>query len=251
MAIDKSLLNGVSDGTSPETVRVYGWKPPAVSIGYSQAVEKELDLEAIRAACVDVVRRPTGGRAVYHSGELTYSVAGRAGAWPLGRTISEAYGAIAQALLAGLAGMGIEASLAPASAGTDGRGPGPSPPCFVSSGRFEIVVDGRKLIGSAQRRSKGGVLQHGSLLVDSTHERLADFLLVGSEREREALRRLLSDMTTDLSVLLGGHVGFERVAYAIRSGFREAWGIDPREGSLSSEELKLAGRLASGYRAIH
>jgi len=246
MAVDEAMLVGVNRGTTPPTVRVYAWDPPTVSLGYSQRLEDELDLDAVRQAGFGVVRRPTGGRAVLHAGELTYSVVGPAGEVPLGRSIMEAYAAIAKALSAGLAELGVDVELAPVATQAVDR-EGASPPCFASAGRYEIVVDGRKLIGSAQRRVGRGVLQHGSLLTDATHERIADVMKVADERRRATVKRLLAAKTTHLSGLLGRPVAFGEVAEAVRLGFADAWGVSLHEGRLTDDEKATAKTLATEY----
>ncbi len=248
MAIDEAMLLGVNQGETPPTIRVYAWDPPTVSIGYSQALESEIDVVACLRAGAGVVRRPTGGRAVFHAGELTYSVIAPSGTPPIGASIMEAYSAIANALLAGLRLLGVQAELASVVPETRDRDSGASPPCFVGSGRYEIVAGGRKLIGSAQRRVGRAMLQHGSLLMDSTHEQLADFMLVDSEERRKIVRRLLHSRTTDLSVLLNRTVGFEEVAHAVMSGFVEAWGLTLSEGELSDREIEAVQMLATEYR---
>ncbi len=248
MAIDEALLLGVNKGSTRPTIRVYSWDPPTVSVGYSQALDAELDVEACHRAGAGVVRRPTGGRAVFHAGELTYSVIAPSGTPPIGTSIMEAYSVIANALLAGLRLLGVEAELASVAPLMRGRDGGASPPCFVSSGRYEIVVGGRKLVGSAQRRVGGGMLQHGSILVDATHEKLADFLLVESESRRGVVRRLLSSKTTDLTTLLSRPVSLDEVASAIMSGFDEAWGLTLTEGELSEDEIGASRMLATECR---
>jgi lipoate-protein ligase A len=247
MAVDEALLVGVMKGVSPPTVRVYGWVPPTVSTGYSQDPSRELDLAACARAGVGVVRRPTGGRAVLHAGELTYSVIGPSGRRPLGGTIRETYAAIAGALLAGLKELGVRAELARLGGEPAQRGRGASRPCFTSSGRFEIVVGARKLVGSAQRRVGGGVLQHGSLLLDGRHADLADLLKLGSEAARRRVRRELESKTTDLAAVLGRRVSFAEVAPAVKRGFERSWGLTLRESGLSNEEAEAAGSLATEY----
>jgi len=245
MAVDSALLEGVDRGSSAPALRVYAWEPPTVSTGHSQRLASELDLDACREAGFGVVRRPTGGRAVLHAGELTYSVVGRAGVSPLGGSIAETYEAIARALVAGLSKLGVEADLAPVATTARGRGEA-APPCFVSAGRFEIVVGGRKLVGSAQRRRGGAVLQHGSLLVDDSHARLADVMRV-READRPAVRRALLSKTTDLYTLLGRPVGFSEVASAMRSGFERTWGVKLCDGPLTEDEMRAVRRHASEY----
>ena len=246
MAVDEAIFEGVDGGSSPPTLRVYAWAPPTVSTGHSQKVSTELDLEACRKRGFGVVRRPTGGRAVLHAGELTYSVVGRSGEPPLGGSIAESYRAISSGLLLGLTELGVRAELAPAATASRGRGE-VAPPCFVSAGRFEVVVAGRKLIGSAQRRAGRAVLQHGSLLTDATHVQLADVLRVRGEADRTAIRRTLASRTTDLAALLSRPVGFEELARAMRVGFEKAWGLTFTEDGLSEREVEAARGLATGY----
>ncbi len=248
MAVDEALLEGVERGSSPPTLRVYAWAPPTVSTGHSQKASIELDLEACRKRGFGVVRRPTGGRAVLHAGELTYSVVGSSGEPPLGRSIAESYQAIAGGLLLGLAELGVSAELAAVDTACRGRGE-VAPPCFVSAGRFEVVVAGRKLIGSAQRRSGTAVLQHGSLLTDGTHVQLADVLRVRAEADRAAIRRTLASKTTDLAAILSRPVEFEELACAVRAGFERAWGFTFATGALSERESEAVRRLATEHNA--
>lgn len=246
MAVDEALLHGIESGESPPTVRVYAWDPRTISTGHSQDLAREVDLSACAERGLGVVRRPTGGRAVLHAGELTYAVTALSGRPPLGTTIQETYRAIAEALLAGLRELGVDAELERVGTGPSGRGEGASAPCFVSSGRFEIVVGGRKLVGSAQRRAGRGVLQHGSLLLDGTHAEIANVMAV-DEAARRRVRELLRAKTTDLSAILGRRVSFDEVARALKAGFERAWGLALRESGLSDAEREAARSLATDY----
>jgi lipoate-protein ligase A len=246
MAVDEAVLDGVREGSSPPTLRVYAWDPPTVSIGHSQKASIELDLEACRRKGFGVVRRPTGGRAVLHAGELTYSVIGPSGVPPLGGSIAESYRAIAGGLLLGLKALGIRAELAPVSTASRTRGE-VAPPCFVSAGRFEVVVAGRKLIGSAQRRVGAAVLQHGSLLTDGTHVQIADVLRVRTESERASIRRTLALKATDLAELTSQQIEYEVLAGIIRTGFENAWGITLADGSLTERESAAVVGLATDH----
>ena len=246
MAIDETLLRGVAEGTSPPTIRVFGWSPPTVSVGHSQNLDRELDLEACRRAGEGVVRRPTGGRAVLHSGELTYSVAGGGVQEGLGRTVMETYLLIARALVRGLGKLGVPAQLSTGSGSARPRGQVATPPCFASAGRYEVVVSGRKVIGSAQRRMGEAVLQHGSLLLDRSHVEIADLMRI-PERRRADVRKALEEGTTDLTSLIGRTPTFEETAAAILSGFEDEWEVSLVHESLTREERELAGRLASEY----
>jgi lipoate-protein ligase A len=225
MHYDEFLAREVAEGRKPPTVRLFGWSPPAISLGWNQP-EEDINVEAAARAGVDVVRRPTGGRAILHSDELTYSVVMPAD----GRNIATVYREISRALVCGLEKLGVHASL------EDSQPHFPSfyrsvvgAACFSISARSEIKVNGKKIVGSAQRRfcflGEEVILQHGSLLLGSDHRRIVHFLTLRSEDERRLLAEELERKTTDLQALLGYRPRFEEVAEAIRQGFEEAWGI--------------------------
>jgi lipoyl(octanoyl) transferase len=247
MAVDAAVLRAVQSCASPPTVRVYAWSPPAVSLGVAQDAAQELDLEECSRRGYAVVRRPTGGRAVLHAGEITYSVAGPIDTAPLGRSIGDTYEAVSRALVEGLRSLGADVTLAPVPR-RSGRRRGASPPCFMSAGRFEILADGRKLVGSAQRRTESAVLQHGSILLDETHVGLADVIRCGSEAERSSIRSLLVARTTSLSALLGRRVCYGEATAALRLGFERAWDTVLVPGRLSEREFAAAAALATEYR---
>jgi len=226
MAVDEELAISLVSGGSVATVRVYGWTPPAISLGWNQSLD-EIDLERAQEAGVDVVRRPTGGRAILHSDELTYSVTMVAER----SNILEVYHRISTALVRGLEYLGVSARLEKSQPHfpsvyreTSGIA------CFTSSARHEIKIAGRKLVGSAQRRyarpdGREAVLQHGSILLGPDHRRLVDFLRLPDVRAARMLRTQLETHTTDLSAELGRRVAPHEVAATLKRGFEEAWGI--------------------------
>ena len=255
METDESLAAGMAGSSDPATIpllRVYGWKPHAVSIGFHQRME-DFDLRALQRAGIDIVRRPTGGRAILHADEITYSVVMPAG----GRSPREIYKLISAGLLASLQALGVEAQLAdpaerygppepderdPALSGAarpsrDGQDvpavrddPPPrddprSVPCFSSSAKYEIQFDGRKLVGSAQRRYGGSVLQHGSLLLGPGHRRIVEFLSTESRHARPRLEADLAGRTIDAGTILNREVPFGEAARALKKGFELACGI--------------------------
>ena len=203
MATDAALLHRAR--ASGECVmRVYEWSRPTLSLGRNQAARDQFDLPRANALGVDFVRRPTGGRAVLHHRELTYSVTAPSAA--LG-TLREAYGRINRLLLAALRTMGVDASVAPRT----GRAPGPGlAPCFDLPGEGELTAGGRKLVGSAQWRDADALLQHGSILVDDD-QALASTLLRSPgppPPHAAALRTLLGRAPTapDLAAALQGAI---------------------------------------------
>jgi lipoate-protein ligase A len=221
MQADESLALAVSRGEGAPTVRVYGWKPWALSLGWNQS-PGDIRTEKAESDGVDIVRRPTGGRAVLHAQELTYAVVMPAE----GRSVGEVYRLISRGLVAGVKRMGIPAAIETSSPSASSLYRGAA--CFVSAARFEIKVNGKKIIGSAQRRYAGRdgdvVLQHGSLLLGEAHRTITEYLVL-PEREREELMSELQERSTDLGTILRRPVSFEEAAAAIRSGFEEAWGM--------------------------
>jgi lipoate-protein ligase A len=217
MARDTAMAEGLAAGTGAPALRLYTWSPWAISLGYNQR-EEEIDAARCRAVGIDVVRRPTGGRAILHAEELTYCVVMPAGR----RSILDAYNEISRALVKGLGLFGVEASLQRSQPNFPEHYRSPSAiPCFTASARYEIEVDGRKLVGSAQRRVTGAtqvVLQHGSILCGPAHKRLTEFIRA-DEHVREMLREELDLKTADLSGATGGPVDIGRLAQCIRQGF--------------------------------
>src|SRR5690606_29775482 len=170
MALDEALMEAVRAGADP-VLRFYRWSPRCLSLGRNQPAAQRYDAERLRADGIDVVRRPTGGRAVLHDRELTYSAVFAEGALGSPR---EAYAAINGALVAGLRRLGVPAALQPRS---PVRAPVPSlAPCFREPAEGEVVVAGRKLVGRGRYREAGVVLQHGSLLFADDQGEIARYL---------------------------------------------------------------------------
>jgi lipoate-protein ligase A len=228
MAIDEALWRGRQAGTSPPTLRFYAWQPPTVSLGYGQPLGDDVSLDTCRALGVGVVRRPTGGSAIYHDGperELTYSVAATAEDLGVGPDLLETYHWIGRALLRGLNALGAGAEMVPVVAGD-----GPVPAfCFARTGRYEIEVGGRKLVGSAQRRQGTSFLQHGAVLLG-----------VDATRLRAVFPTTVDPLATlaTLETALGRRPGFDEVAATLEAAFAAEHGLTLRPGGLSAEEAE-------------
>lgn len=226
MSTDVNNAAKLQRGEILPTLRLYGWKPWAVSLGYNQS-EHDIDLKKCEQYGFDIVRRPTGGRAILHANELTYSVVMAAD----GRGITEIYSMISKALVSGLSALcpavSYESSQ-PNFASLYKRQE--SIPCFSASARYEVQVDGKKLVGSAQRRftSTDGpeiVLQHGSILLGPEHRLLAEIVHVESEEVKKKIAQDIEMKTIDLSKATGRPVQFDEAAAAVRSGFERTMGI--------------------------
>ena len=162
MEKDLELMGDVSMGDSPPVLRLYRWSPPAISLGYFQDQEEVVDLKACREAGIDVVRRPTGGRAVLHDHELTYSIiVPEVHPFINNGGVMDAYRAISRGIVAAFNLLNITASLTPEAEGQGGLAPGS---CFDTPSAYEIKVEGKKVVGSAQLRRDGIVLQHGAII---------------------------------------------------------------------------------------
>jgi len=237
MAIDRALLALHANGKSPPTLRLYQWRPPAVSLGYFQK-RHDLDLEACQRLGYEVVRRPTGGRAVLHLEDLTYAViAGTAEGMP--SAVTAAYHLIAQGLLRAFRILGIEAKM--------GRERGDSQQtdiCFLRCARGAIVHQGRKLVGSAQTWHASSLLQHGSIIVRPQVE--AWLALVQAEGESsEALRARLAARLTSVQEILGWTPKITEIKEAVCQGMAQAQGVELHPGDLTAEEWTLARDLAN------
>lgn len=179
MACDYVLADRIRHGMSLPVIRFYQWNPYALSFGYGQHLDTEADLDLLRRDGLDYVRRMTGGRAVLHAEELTYSILCPDADPVAAGGIAATYSRTSEAISHGIRAAGVSAILAHATTGLAAQSVGrASQPCFGSVARSEIVVDGRKLVGSAQHRAKGVVLQHGSILIGPMHAQIVRYLLL-------------------------------------------------------------------------
>jgi lipoyl(octanoyl) transferase len=214
MASDELLLE-LAERTGVPVLHFYRWDPAALSLGYAQPLERHVNIACCREKGVPVVRRMTGGKAVFHDRELTYSLSGPAAAFPFSGDLMESYKTIAQAFLAGLDHLGIRAEMAPRQFRAAGAGVSS---CFAQPSAFEILVNGRKLIGSAQKRTRRSVLQHGSLLIDFCAADWEDLLVNPGDD--------VSSRVTSLKEELHEAPPVEAVMESVLAGFRKTFGIE-------------------------
>jgi lipoate-protein ligase A len=196
MAIDAALLDEVGTSSTPRTiVRFYSWLHPTISLGRNQSVERAVDVEYCRANGIDIVHRPTGGRAVLHADELTYAVISNDTS-SFGDTIYGNYKRVSEALCLGYNRLGVPAVLAPETRKPSPQAGGGDPPCFLSPSRYELTVNGRKIVGSAQRRVRHTFLQHGSMPLTCDRETLARATRLA---DRSSLEREMAGVVEFLS----------------------------------------------------
>lgn len=233
MAIDEALLQLHARGESPPTLRFYQWSPAAVSLGYFQR-KHSIDLAACRRRGLDVVRRPTGGRAVLHLNDLTYSIiAGARDGVPF--SLAAAYRLLCEGLLSGFRLLGFEAEL-----GCESTRSSQGDICFLRSAIGDIVFQGKKFLGNAQTWSGSSMLQHGSITLQPQRETWA-MILTPDGISQEALCERLSGRTTSLEEIVGRSVDLNEVKTALREGMAQAMRRDFQAGELSAEEWALIG----------
>lgn len=246
MALDEALLEWHSVGKIPPTIRFYGWNPATLSIGYFQKVEKEIDLEAVKKYGLGFVRRPTGGRGVLHDQELTYSVIVSEEHPEMPKTVTEAYRVISEGILEGFKNLGLDAYFAIPR--TDEEKQGLKSPrsavCFDAPSWYELVVEGRKVAGSAQTRQKGVILQHGSILLDLDEDMLFDLFKYPNDRVKERMQRAFKSKAVATNTLREKPVTIEEAKKAFKEGFEKGLHIDLEPYVLTTEEIEYVNNIA-------
>lgn len=221
MAIDEAIM--LHQGKVPPTLRMYGWSPPAVSIGYFQSLEEEVDLAKCRELGIDFIRRITGGGAVFHDNELTYSFITKEPDSLVPGGILDSYGAICSGITSGLSSLGIRSEFAPLN---------------------DIIAGGKKISGNAQTRRNHCVLQHGTILIGVDVKKMFSILKVPSEKMRDKLIKSAEERVTSIESLLGRKAGFDEVAGAVAKGFEKSLGIELVRQEPTESEFRMAKELA-------
>ncbi len=220
MAIDEAILTFRIKNSVPNTLRFFTWNPSCLTIGYFQSLEKEVDVKNTELQGVDIVRRYTGGGAVFHDKELTYSLAVSERDVP--QDIIASYQKICSALTKGLERLHINPEFKPIN---------------------DIVVNGKKVSGNAQTRKEGIVLQHGTILIDVDIKKMFSFLKVPDEKIKDKMIQTAEERVSSLKKELGQEVSVEELRGFLIKGFEEAFKVRFKESELTAEEKKLAEKL--------
>lgn len=244
MAIDEAILTAHNEGKVPPTIRFYAWNVPTLSIGYFQRVEREVDLDKVREHGVGFVRRATGGRAVLHDQELTYSIIVVEDYPGIPQSVTEAYRVFSLGLLEGFRALGLTAELA-APQKRNGAAQAESAACFDTPSSYELVVEGRKVAGSAQTRQRGVILQHGAILLDMDVDLLFSLLKFRSARVKERLKDSFVKRAVAINDLTSKRVTWDQAVDAFTEGFSKGMGIELVPAPLTPEEQALAAELAA------
>lgn len=247
MALDEALLDWHSEGSIPPIIRFYGWNPSTLSVGYFQKVEKEIEMEAVKAHGLGFVRRPTGGRGVLHEHELTYSVIVSEEYPDMPKTVTEAYRVISEGILKGFHHLGLEAYFAvPQTAAERDSLKNPrSAVCFDAPSWYELVVEGRKVAGSAQTRQKGVILQHGSILLDLDEDKLFSLFKYSSERVKDRMQKAFKNKAVAINEISSRRITIQEAKEAFHLGFQEGLNIELVPYTLSSKQLQYVEQLAA------
>jgi lipoate-protein ligase A len=240
MARDVAMLEAVAHSDAPPTLRLYAWDPPCLSLGRHQGPEAA-DLGFCRAHGIDVVRRPTGGRALLHHLELTYAVVAPLGEGPIPRALQDAYRRICEPLVAACRSLGIAAELTPGEVNLQLPSPASTIPCFEAPAGGEVVVGGRKLIGSAMRAHGGAALQHGAILLDWDGRLQAGSMGLPDDRSLRA-------SVTTFAEQLGRPCALPELERAVFEAFSRAFGIEFSESPLSDAEARQESLSEASFR---
>lgn len=239
MAIDESIAEAVAGGLVPPTLRFYGWDPACLSLGYAQPIS-DVDFERLEAQGWQVVRRLTGGRAILHVDEWTYSVSTLLNDPRVDGGVVESYRRISQALVSGLERLAVPVHTQQAAQENHGFS---GAVCFEVPSDYEVTAYGKKLLGSAQTRRSGVVLQHGALPLFGDITRICQALHFDSEDARtEAIERVGARAIT-LEQALGQPVRLEALNFAMGEGFRQVLNLDLVVGDLTTSEQTRADEL--------
>ena len=241
MAVDEAILESVGRGDSLPTLRLYAWEPACLSLGYAQPLV-DVDIPRLQARGWELVRRPTGGRAVLHTDEITYSIIASLNEPRVAGSVLESYSRLAAALVETLRLLSLQVDVEE-HARTGGKSP--NPVCFEVPSTSEITAGGKKLVGSAQARRKEGFLQHGSLPLTGDITRILQVLAFPDEETRARAAKHLLERATNVESALGRVVPWSEAAQAFSAAFQSVLDLNLQPGILTPEEEACAWELST------
>ncbi|VAX16605.1 Lipoate-protein ligase A [hydrothermal vent metagenome] len=241
MAVDTALLESAEAGASAPTLRLYGWDRATLSIGYLQKKDGWIDLEYLEKNRIPVVRRPTGGRALVHDDEVTYSVTIPSSSLFYG-SLRQIYGMVTGAIVKALGDIGVKADTGRAQPGSRA-----SALCHATKTSFEISLKGRKIVCGAQRRLKSSAMQHGAIALGVDKEQALSCFIWGDEKWRKMAERKMGG----LNDFLKKPVSAQEVGQALINSFEKLYEIEFKKGELTRVERETAGALTDGASAVY
>lgn len=235
MAIDEAMLIEHCKGATPPTLRIYRWKPPAISIGYFQEPKQELNINRCNEQGINFVRRITGGGIIFHNHELTYSLVCSKEEVGLYNSVKDSYREICLFLINAYKKLGLNAHFAIDHEKNEGKLGKPSSFCFASKEEYDILIESKKLGGNAQRRRQGVIFQHGSIPLRLDIEEITPFL-------KKDFSEIENKMCS-LEEMLGKKINFYDLQNRLKESFEETFLVTLKEEDLNIEEKKLAQNL--------
>lgn len=240
MAIDEAISIALSENRVPITLRFYRWNPPTLSIGYFQKAEKEVDFDDLKKHNIGFVRRPTGGRAVLHDKEITYSIILKEDYKNMPDSVTESYRILSMPLLNGLIKMGLSAQMTkPLTKKLEHT----TSACFDAPSSYEIIVNNKKIIGSAQKRFYGIILQHGSIPYELDIDLLFDCLKFENEKKREILKKYFEYKATSIFQELGKTLEWDYMVNIFKQEYSKWFELEIKDENLTAYEIDLANKL--------
>jgi len=239
MAIDEAMLKLHYYLQTPPTLRLYQWRKPTLSIGYFQKIDRDIDLETLKKSGVELIRRSTGGRAVLHHHELTYSVVLGEDYPQMPKGVTESYRYLSQGLVKALEYLDIPCELAFKTEKTKNL----SPACFDTPSQYELLVQSKKIIGSAQVRKQGTILQHGSIPLQLNTDLLFSLLRFRNDSIQERMKQKFVEKAIAINEVSRRDYAIAEIQEAVIGGFAEALSIKLEHQSLMPEEIALAEDL--------
>ncbi|GEK33895.1 lipoate--protein ligase family protein [Kurthia sibirica] len=246
MALDEALLHWHGKGLIPPVIRFYEWQPATLSIGYFQKASRDINFDEIHKQNIGFVRRPTGGRAVLHEHELTYSIIVSEHYPNMPKTVTEAYRVLSEGLLKGFENLGLEAyfSVPKSTEQLEDLTKPKSAVCFDASSWYELVVEGKKVAGSAQTRQEGVILQHGAILIDLDQEKLLSLFKFASPEAKVRMAKKLPEKAVAINSLTTKMIDVAMCIEAFHTGFQEALAIELVEYNLTAQQEDFVQNLA-------
>jgi lipoate-protein ligase A len=241
MAVDEAILTNMANDKTLPTLRLYAWEPSCLSIGYAQPFS-DIDISSLNDRNWNHVRRPTGGKAILHTNELTYAVIGTTTEPRLQGGVVESYKCLSKALLQALNQLGAPAQAVGIDKPANDRRT-QNPVCFEVPSNYEITVNGKKLLGSAQARRREGVLQHGSLPLFGDITDITKVLCFENTEEKTKAAQRLSSRATTLESAIGAPVTWEQAAHEFIIAFQQELNLELEPGELSRSEIEGATEL--------
>lgn len=240
MAVDEAILESVYSGDSPPTLRLYAWQPACLSLGHAQPYS-EVNTEALAANGWELVRRPTGGRAILHVDELTYAVIAPEREPRVKGGVLESYLRLSEALIESLRLLGLSPQAEEKESAN--KKDKPNPVCFEVPSNYEITVNGKKLIGSAQARRKEGILQHGALPLYGDLARIITALRFPNEDAKSSAKDRLIAHATTVENELGRAITWQQASHAVQQAFSKVLNLDLEPENLTEKEIERAEAL--------